>query len=83
MGARRAHGKSSQSCDKNSLFENGIRENLRLCAVTCCIPICSRAGFHTSIILRQPTTEIQITDNDRIVKKAFFSKRPEMLEFWI
>ncbi len=69
-------------CDKNSLFENGIRENLRLCAVIVCIPICSRAGFHTSIILRQPTTGIQITEYGRIVKKAFFSKRAEMLEFW-
>ena len=64
-------------------LENGIRENLRLCAVTCCIPICSRAGFHTSIILRQPTTGIQITGNGRIVKKGIFSKLAKLLEFWV
>jgi len=70
-------------CDKNSLFENGVRENLSLCAVTCCIPIYSRAGFHTSIKLRQPITVVQITDNGRIVKNAFFSIQAEMLEFWV
>jgi hypothetical protein len=43
--------------------------------------MCSRAGFHTSIILRYPNTGIQIADNGRIVKKAFFSKRLEMLDF--
>ena len=70
------------TCDMNSLFENGIRKNLRLCAVTSSIQICTRAGFHTSIVLQQPTTEIQITDNCRIAKEAFFSKRSEMLEFY-
>jgi hypothetical protein len=68
--------------DKNPPFESGIRENLRLCAVTGSMPIYSRAEYHKAIILRQPTAEIKITDSGRIVKKAFFSKRAEMLEFW-
>jgi hypothetical protein len=33
-------------------------------------------------VRRQPTIGIQIKDNGRIVKEAFFSKRVEMLEFW-
>jgi len=36
----------------------------------------------TTIIIRQPTTGIQITGAGRIVKKAFFSKWSEMLGFW-
>ena len=32
--------------------------------------------------MRQPATWIQIPDTSRVVKKAFFSKPPEMLEIW-
>ncbi len=47
-----------------------------------CIPIYSGAGKKPAIIIRQPTTGILVTDTGRIVKKAFFSKRAEMLGFW-
>lgn len=50
--------------------------------VTKCIPIYSGVGKKPAIIIRQPLTEIQITDTERIVKnKAFFSKRPETLDY--
>ena len=60
--------------DKNSLFKGGIRENLKLCAITWWIAIYSRAGYQTAIILRQPTNKISITDTDRIVKTTGSSK---------
>jgi uncharacterized protein (DUF1015 family) len=38
------------------------------------MPIYSRAGYQTAIILRQPTTQILIADTNRIVKTAFRPK---------
>jgi hypothetical protein len=67
--------------DKNFLFANEIRENLRLCAVTGCIPIFSRDGYQTAIILWQQTIWIQVPDTGRIVKAVFFFKQTEMLDF--
>ena len=58
--------------DKNSLFELGIRKNLKLCAIAGSIPICSGAGFQTATIQRQLRTWTQIPDIGRIVKKVFF-----------
>ena len=60
---------------------SGIRENLKLCTVIGCIPICSRAGYQTAIILRQPTTGILITDTGRIVKTAFSPNRLKIEDF--
>lgn len=68
--------------DKKFFFESGIRENLRVCAVTGCIPVCNRDGYQTAIILRQQTTWIQIPDIGRIVKTEFFCKQAEMLGLW-
>jgi len=39
---------------KKSLFEIEVRKNLRLCTITDLIPICSRDGYQTAIMLRQP-----------------------------
>ena len=49
--------------------------------VTEFIPISSGTGKKPAIIIRQPAIRILITDTGRIVKKAFFSKRFEMLGF--
>ena len=53
---------------------SGIRENLRLSAVTGFIRICSRDGYQTALILRKQTIWIQIPDTGRIVKTEFCDK---------
>jgi len=44
--------------DENSLFELGIRGNMKLCAVAGSIPICSRAGYQATTMLREPTFDL-------------------------
>jgi hypothetical protein len=44
--------------DENSLFEFGIRENIKLCAVAGSIPICSGAGYQAATMLREPTLDL-------------------------
>ena len=51
------HGFNSK--DKKSLFEIEVRKNLRLCAMTGWIPICSGDGYQTAIMLRQPLIVIR------------------------
>jgi hypothetical protein len=68
--------------DKNSLFELGIKKNLKLCAVALSIPICIRAGCQSARILLQPIILIFIPNTGCIVNKIFCFKPDEMLVFW-
>ena len=60
--------------DKDSLFWIKAGENLKLCAVTECIPIYSGPEKTATIIWNQ-TIWNQILNTNRIVKKAFFGKQ--------
>ncbi len=68
--------------DENSLFERESNEKLQLCDTWGKVTIyCAATDAATSSNQLQ-TIEIQIPNEDRIVKTVFFSKSAKNMGFW-